>query len=243
LVARGDERRHIYAYLKDFLFSEERARQPVSSLSGGERSRLLLARLFTRPANVLVLDEPTNDLDTDTLELLEARLVEYEGTVLVVSHDRAFLDNLCTSSIVFEGNGAFREYVGGYSDWQRVVRRREEESAASGSGASKSGGRKSASARPAANAGPTAGGGAAGETTAPDARRRLSFRERQEWTELPGRIEALEHELHEIERRLSDPAFFQADPEAIRATTQRAREIPNEIERAFERWGELDARA
>ncbi len=242
-VALGDERRHIYAYLKDFLFSEERARQPVSSLSGGERSRLLLARLFTRPANVLVLDEPTNDLDTDTLELLEARLVEYAGTVLVVSHDRAFLDNLCTSSIVFEGNGAFREYVGGYSDWQRVVRRREEESAASGPGARKSGGRKSASARPAANAGPTAGGGAAGETTAPDARRRLSFRERQEWTELPGRIEALEHELHEIERRLSDPAFFQADPEAIRATTQRAREIPDEIERAFERWGELDARA
>ncbi len=242
-VALGDERRHIYAYLKDFLFSEERARQPVSSLSGGERSRLLLARLFPRPANVLVLDEPTNDLDTDTLELLEARLVEYAGTVLVVSHDRAFLDNLCTSSIVFEGNGAFREYVGGYSDWQRVVRRREEESAASGPGARKSGGRKSASARPAANAGPTAGGGAAGETTAPDARRRLSFRERQEWTELPGRIEALEHELHEIERRLSDPAFFQADPEAIRATTQRAREIPDEIERAFERWGELDARA
>jgi ATP-binding cassette subfamily F protein uup len=242
-VAIGEERRHIYAYLRDFLFSEERARQPVSSLSGGERSRLLLARLFTRPANVLVLDEPTNDLDTETLELLEARLVEYMGTVLVVSHDRAFLDNLCTSSIVFEGNGRFREYVGGYSDWQRVARRREDERAATAASSRKSGGRASTPAAPGAHTGAAAEGPPDPGTTPPDTRRRLSFRERQEWNELPGQIEALEQELHEIEQRLSDPAFFQADPEAIRTTTQRAREIPEEIERAFERWAELDARA
>jgi ABC transport system ATP-binding/permease protein len=126
VVLQG-QRRHILGYLKDFLFQPERAREPVSSLSGGERNRLLLARLFARPANVLVLDEPTNDLDVETLELLETLLLEFEGTVLAVSHDRSFLDNLCSSVFVFEGEGVVREYVGGYSDWQRTVASRASE--------------------------------------------------------------------------------------------------------------------
>jgi len=224
-VMVGDQRRHIYAYLGDFLFSEERARQPVSSLSGGERNRLLLARLFTRPANVLVLDEPTNDLDTDTLELLEARLVEYQGTVLVVSHDRTFLDNLCTSTLVHEGSGSFKEYVGGYSDWQRVVRRQ-------------------AAAAPEATAARSGSRAPPAPATAPASRpKKLSYREREQWTELPCRIEALEHELHELQVSLSEPDFFQRDQEEIKTVTQRAQEIPVEIEQAFDLWAELDERA
>ena len=223
-VSIGDNRKHIYGYLQDFLFSAETARQPVGSLSGGERSRLLLAKLFTQPANVLVLDEPTNDLDTDTLELLEARLVAYEGTVLVVSHDRAFLDNLCTSTLVFEGQGAFKEYVGGYSDWQRTVAAQESE-------------------RPGVS-----GGG--GKPPAPKAKhksdgerpKKLSYNEKQEWGELPGQIEVLEHELHMLQTRLADPAFFQKNADEIRKVGQRAKEIPAEIDRLFERWGELDER-
>ncbi len=221
----GDERKHIYGYLQDFLFSPETARQPVGSLSGGERNRLLLAKLFTRPANVLVLDEPTNDLDTDTLELLEARLLAYEGTVLLISHDRTFLDNLCSSTLVFEGDGTFTEYVGGYSDWQRTLKRRESEVAAPGrthpTPRAPTGRQRADSGKP----------------------KRLSYRERQEWTALPGQIEELEQELHELQERLGDPAFFRGDSEEIRTVSQRAKEIPEGIERAFERWGELDERA
>ncbi|HSG46383.1 MAG TPA: ATP-binding cassette domain-containing protein, partial [Longimicrobiales bacterium] len=131
-VLQGGERRHVLSYLQDFLFAPERSRQPVKALSGGERNRLLLARLFTRTANLLVLDEPTNDLDAETLELLEERLMDFGGTVLVVSHDRQFLDNLCSSTLVFEGDGRVKEYVGGYSDWQRVVQGRRQEEATSG---------------------------------------------------------------------------------------------------------------
>ncbi|MDA0327941.1 MAG: ATP-binding cassette domain-containing protein [Gemmatimonadetes bacterium] len=224
-VTLGDERKHIYGYLQDFLFSPEQSRQPVGSLSGGERNRLLLAKLFTQPANVLVLDEPTNDLDTDTLELLEVRLLAYQGTTLVVSHDRAFLDNLCTTSFVFEGEGAFKEYVGGYSDWRRVVEARERSAEALPS----SGGREPSNKTP---------------TRSDDKKaRRLSFQERKEWTALPGQIEALEHELHEVQMRLSDPGFFHGDAGEIRAVSQRAQEIPVEIDTAFERWGALDERA
>jgi len=226
-VTIGEDRKHIYGYLQDFLFSVETARQPVSSLSGGERSRLLLARLFTRPANVLVLDEPTNDLDTDTLELLEARLVAYEGTVLVVSHDRAFLDNLCTSTVVFEGAGTFKEYIGGYSDWKRTVARQEP---SSGPGSRARGKASPSSASPPASSGA-------------EMPPKLTYKERQEWTALPGRIEALEHERHGLEVRLSDPSFFRGDAGEIRAVTQRTKEIGDEIERAFELWGELDERA
>lgn len=193
-------------------------------MSGGERSRLLLAKLFTQPANVLVLDEPTNDLDTDTLELLEARLVAYRGTVLVVSHDRTFLDNLCTSTLVFEGQGTFKEYVGGYSDWQRTVAGRDSGQAVASGGGTKVRGPK-------------------GKPKSDDGKpKKLSYKERQEWTALPGQIEALEHELHGLQTRLADPTFFLGDAGEIRSVSQRAKEIPGEIDEAFDRWGTLDER-
>jgi len=220
------ERRHILSYLQDFLFSPEQARQKVSSLSGGERNRLLLARLFTRPANVLVLDEPTNDLDLETLELLEARLVAFQGTVLVVSHDRAFLDNVCTSTLVFEGKGEVKEYVGGYSDWRRVVERqeavkREEESS------------RSASRKPQP---PTR------EKPRSPPSRRLSFHEKRELEGLPARIEALESELEAVHQRMADPEFFKEDSEVIRAATAAAESLPEEIESLMDRWTELEER-
>ncbi|MEQ1858043.1 MAG: ATP-binding cassette domain-containing protein, partial [Longimicrobiales bacterium] len=224
-ITVGEERKHIYGYLEDFLFPAASARQPVSSLSGGERSRLLLARLFTRPANVLVLDEPTNDLDTDTLELLEARLVDYSGTALIVSHDRTFLDNLCTSTLVFEGSGTFKEYVGGYSDWKRTVARREIQPSLTSDGTGKARGTR------------------APASPGTDKPKKLSYKERQTWTELPGRIEELEHERLGIQTRMSDPTFFQGPAGEIRNATQRLKEIPDEIERAFDLWAELDQRA
>ena len=226
-IVVGDERKHVYGYLQDFLFSAETARQPVGSLSGGERNRLLLAKLFTQPANVLVLDEPTNDLDTDTLELLEARLVAFAGTVLVVSHDRAFLDNLCTGTLVFEGRGTFKEYVGGYSDWQRTIAARET-AQAKGEGAKSKTKPKGSRAKPKLDDGRP---------------KKLSFKERQEWTALPGQIEDLEQELIELQERLADPAFFKGEPQEIRTVSRRVTEIPQEIDTAFERWGTLDERA
>jgi ABC transport system ATP-binding/permease protein len=234
-VVLDGERRHVLSYLQDFLFSRERAGQPVSSLSGGERNRLLLARLFTRPANLLVLDEPTNDLDAETLELLEARLVEFGGTVLVVSHDRQFLDEVCTSTLVFEGGGRVKEYVGGYSDWRRTVQARGEDDAL----------RRT---KPAAKRDPTRqpSDASAGAVTRPDAPARpkkLSFAERREWEALPGRIEALEKELDAIHARMSGPGFFREGPDAIRAATDRSQALPHEIEAAFSRWAELDERA
>ncbi|MGI9625589.1 MAG: ATP-binding cassette domain-containing protein [Longimicrobiales bacterium] len=224
-VTIGEERKHIYSYLDDFLFSSELARQPVSTLSGGERNRLLLAKLFTQPANVLVLDEPTNDLDTDTLELLEARLLAFKGTVLVVSHDRAFLDNLCTNTLVYEGNGKFKEYVGGYSDWKRTVD--QQVAAGAGTQASRQG------PRPA-----TPKGSSRSKRPA-----RLNYKEKKEWADLPRQIESLEQELERLQQRLADPTFFKGDADDIRTVTQRARTIPEEIERAFERWAALDERA
>jgi ATP-binding cassette subfamily F protein uup len=231
-VVIDGERRHIFSYLEDFLFSPERARQPVSALSGGERNRLLLARLFTQPANVLVLDEPTNDLDAETLELLEARLLDFGGTVLVVSHDRQFLDDLCTSTLVFEGLGVVKEYVGGYSDWKRVANARPE--------AERQVDRKARSSPPAPS------------TSATDASakpKKLSWAEKKEWESLPARIEALEAELDALHGRMGDPGFFKGDKgskgdaDAIRAATERSQALPGEIETAYARWAELDERA
>ena len=170
VVLDGD-RKHVMSYLADFLFSSERAREPVRNLSGGERNRLLLARLFTQPANVLVLDEPTNDLDTETLELLEARLLDFSGTVLVVSHDRTFLDNLCSSSLVFEGLGKVKEYVGGYSDWKRTVARSAAQATEPPLNKPKKG-------VPASD----------GNRTAPDRHKKLSYKEKREWEMLPDRM-------------------------------------------------------
>ncbi len=214
----GGKERHVYGYLEDFLFTPERARQPVSALSGGERNRLLLAKMFTRPANVLVLDEPTNDLDTETLELLEALLVEFEGTVLVVSHDRRFLDNLCTSTLVFEGDGVVREYVGGYSDWQRVTAGSGGESATRGAAAAPAG-------RPRTRT------------------NKLSFKERKELEALPDRIAGLEEELESLHTRMGGAGFFKEPPEVIRNTRDRAAAIPGEIDVAMDRWAELEERA
>ncbi|MEQ9570292.1 MAG: ATP-binding cassette domain-containing protein, partial [Longimicrobiales bacterium] len=228
-VGTGPERRHVLSYLQDFLFSAERARQPVRALSGGERNRLLLARMFTRPANVLVLDEPTNDLDTETLELLEARLVAFPGTVLAVSHDRRFLDNLCTSMLVFEGEGRVKEYVGGYTDWKRAVARRESpaEDEGGGSRARRDRGARRGRRSPQDDGGP----------------KKLSWAERQEFEALPERIEALEQELANVHRTLADPEFYKGDPDAIRTTSERADALEAEIDAALERWAALGERA
>jgi ATP-binding cassette subfamily F protein uup len=222
-------KRHVLSYLQDFLFSPARAKEPVSSLSGGERNRLLLARLFLRPSNLLVLDEPTNDLDSDTLELLEARLLSFQGTVLVVSHDRRFLDNLCSSTLVFEGDGVVKEYVGGYSDWRRTVEARAEAQDDGALESKRKRGKKAAS-QPR-------------KPKTPPPAHRLSYRERQEWEALPGRIEALEGELGSVHEAMADPDFFKGDPEAIRDATLRSESLAKEIEEAYTRWAELDERS
>ncbi len=222
-VVVDGNKRHVLSYLQDFLFSPERAKEPVSSLSGGERNRLLLARLFIRPANVLVLDEPTNDLDAETLELLEARLLEFKGTVLVVSHDRSFLDNLCSSTLVFEGEGAVKENVGGYSDWQRTVTTQADTAPMK-----KERGKKTAS-------NPR-------KRKDPPKADRLSYGEKKEWEYLPARIEELEHELEALHEEMARPDFFRGDPGTIRAATARSQSLPQEIEAAFERWAVLDQR-
>ena len=209
--------RHVQGYLHDFLFPAERARSPVKALSGGERNRLLLARLFTRPANVLVLDEPTNDLDLETLELLEQQLMEFPGTLLLVSHDRIFLDNVVTSTFVFEGDGRIQEYVGGYQDWlrQRPVAPAEEKVA------------------------PTAA--ASAESPAP--RKRLSFNERRELDVLPSRIEALEVEQQELGAAIAAADFYKKAPADITRTLNRLEDVQRELHAAYARWDQLDSRA
>ena len=220
-VVIDGQRRHVLGYLQDFLFPPDRARQPVKALSGGERNRLLLARLFTRPSNVLVLDEPTNDLDTETLELLEALLVEYSGTVLLVSHDRAFLDHVVTSTLVFEGPGVVREYVGGYEDWLRQ--------------------------RPAPRPEPRQGKPSPGERTPPrsaDAERprKLSYRDQRELDALPARIEALEGERDALLASMSEPAFYQREGSAIRAVQTQLEQLEQALETAYALWASLESR-
>ena len=216
--------RHVHGYLRDFLFAPERAASPVKALSGGERNRLLLARLFTRPANVLVLDEPTNDLDIETLELLEEQLVEWSGTLLLVSHDRAFLDNVVTSTFVFEGGGRVEEYVGGYEDW---LRQRGAASAPRGAGTAAAAVRAPAPPRSTASAAP--------------ASRKLSFKERRELDELPARIEALEAEERELNARIAGPDFYKEGSAAIAAALARLEALAEEYRSAYERWEELES--
>jgi ABC transport system ATP-binding/permease protein len=219
----GKQRKHVKSYLGDFLFSPARATSPIRSLSGGERNRLLLARLFARPANVLVLDEPTNDLDIDTLELLEELLQEYEGTVFLVSHDRAFLDNVVTSTIAFEGDGRWREYEGGVEDWLTQSKRSREIAAA-------------AAAKPAATPAPPPPPPPAAPAVA---RRKLGYKEQRELEALPARIEALENEQKTIQAELNAGAVFRDDPARAVLLAQRIEQIETELMAALERWDVL----
>jgi len=226
-VEFNGQRKHVMSYLNDFLFAPERANSPVRTLSGGERNRVLLARLFALPANVLVLDEPTNDLDIDTLELLEELLQSYAGTVFLVSHDRRFLDNVVTSTIAWEGEdtpGLWREYEGGYEDWQ-LQRVRAREIAAA---------RPRAAAPVAVPPPPVA--------KPPAAPRKLSFKEQRELQEMPARIEALEAEQREIGERLVSSALYTDEPQRVGELQARYAQIEDELMTALERWETLSAR-
>ncbi len=218
-VEIGGERKHVMTYLGDFLFPPQRAEAPVKTLSGGERNRLLLARLFARPANLLVLDEPTNDLDIESLELLEATLQEYSGTLLLVSHDRAFLDNVVTQTLVAEGDGTWREYVGGYSDW--VQQRQPPETGAA----------SATRLRPALDT---------TRARAPTAR--LSYKEQRALAALPVEIESLETEQREITQRMSLAGYHQTSVDQMKSDRQRVAHIEHEIASKFELWSALDLR-
>ena len=224
-VEIGRERKHVIGYLGDFLFAPQRARSPVKSLSGGERNRLLLARLFARPANVLVLDEPTNDLDIETLELLEQLLQDYAGTLFLVSHDRAFLDNVVTQTIAYEGGGGWSEYAGGYQDWAdyQAKRRADEPSAA-----------------PVRQASVVAEALDSAPKAKADGNRKLSYKESRELAELPGKIAALEQEQNEINLRLEDPSLYQSQPREAHALSERLVAIDDELMQLLERWEELE---
>ncbi|MDO9236566.1 MAG: ATP-binding cassette domain-containing protein [Aquabacterium sp.] len=228
-------RKHVMGYLQDFLFSPARANSPVHTLSGGERNRLLLARLFAKPSNVLVLDEPTNDLDIDTLDLLEDLLAEYPGTVFLVSHDRRFLDNVVTSTLVSEGDGAWREYEGGVQDWLIQSKRAKALAAANA---------KVATATPAAASKPAATPQAASQTVAPAAAkaRKLSYKEQRELDELPQRITAVETEQKTLEAKLADPGVYQREAAQIPAMQARFAAIDEELLGLMERWELLSAR-
>jgi ATP-binding cassette subfamily F protein uup len=221
-VTANGRTRHVHAYLRDFLFSDERARSPVKALSGGERNRLLLARLFTRPANVLVLDEPTNDLDIETLELLEEQLVEWPGTLLLVSHDRIFLDNVVTSTIVFEGDGRIQEYVGGYQDWLRQAQRTQREQRTQRK--DRTDPKESAA------------------VSAVAERKKLSYKEQRELEALPGRIEALESEQRVLGEKIAGPEFYKEDAGGIKTSLDRVNELQRELARVYARWDELESR-
>jgi len=228
--------RHVNAYLRDFLFPAARAQSPVKALSGGERNRLLLARLFTRPANLLVLDEPTNDLDLETLELLEAQLVEWPGTLLLVSHDRAFLDNVVTSTIVFEGDGVVQEYVGGYEDW---VRQRSVPVSTAPTAID-----SNSSARPRLG-GAARGPGVVGVASATPSTKttKLSYKERRELEALPARIEALEAAQCAASEAIADPGFYREPAATIAEALERAARLEAELGDLYARWDALESRA
>ena len=216
-VIINGRRLHIMSYLGDFLFAPARARSPIRSLSGGEKNRVLLARLFSKPVNLLVMDEPTNDLDIETLELLEELLIQFDGTLLLVSHDRAFLDNVITSTMVFEGEGQVSEYVGGYSDWLRSKEPEPDQPAAP----------KSAAARPK----PTR------------AKKKLSYNEQKELDRLPATIEALEARQAELNALVASADFYQSDKEIITRTLDALKSAEQQLEQHYARWDELEALA
>jgi len=214
--------RHVVGYLKGFLFSPKRSDTPVKALSGGERNRVILAKLFTRPANLLVLDEPTNDLDIETLEVLEEKLCEYSGTLIVVSHDREFLDNVVTSTIVFEENGRIQEYVGGYSDWVRQGKRLAVTDNPYEAEERKRRAAERRRQRPAT---------------------KLSYKDQRELDALPAEIEKLETAIADLQQTVADPGFYAQDGDAVRETLQRLADTEAELERRVERWGELETLA
>jgi ATP-binding cassette subfamily F protein uup len=214
-------KRHVMSYLGDFLFAPARARSPVKSLSGGEKNRLLLARLFTKPANLIVMDEPTNDLDLETLELLEEKLVNFDGTLLLVSHDRAFLDNVATSVFALDGTGEVEEFIGGYTDWlayhkqaQAVIKKAEaakkEKTVAS---------------------------------TAPAKKKKLSFKEQQELKQLPALIEELENQQAALTQQIGLPTFYKQDPQTVNKTLDKLKALEATLEQTYARWDELEAQA
>jgi ATP-binding cassette subfamily F protein uup len=238
----GRERKHVKSYLGDFLFSPARANSPVSSLSGGERNRLLLARLFARPANVLVLDEPTNDLDIDTLELLEDLLQNYDGTVFLVSHDRTFLDNVVTSTIAFEGEGRWREYEGGVTDWLTQSARATELAKSKGQKGAQpfNYGRdqllKQEQSKPSLPSNT--------QVAAPVVKaRKLSFKEQRELDGLPERIAALETEQRDIATLLADGTLYASDNARALGLAARSAKIDDELLTALERWETLGSPA
>ena len=232
-VLINGQRKHVVGYLQDFLFSPERVQTRVSFLSGGERNRLLLARLFTKPANVLVLDEPTNDLDAETLELLEELLANFSGTLLIVSHDRAFLNNVATSTFVFEGNGVIREFDGGYDDWLRqksdtnqqaaATAKAEQKYQASGSAESSTDNSSPTNSKPASKP------------------RRLSFKEQRELETLPKRIEEIENRQKELHALMADPSFYQKSREEIAAATDELEQLEEELLEKLDRWESLES--
>jgi ATP-binding cassette subfamily F protein uup len=226
-VEVNGEKRHISSYLADFLFSAKRAGTPVRALSGGERNRLLLARLFARPANLLVLDEPTNDLDMESLDLLEASLQSFPGTLLLVSHDRVFVDNVVTQTLVAEGNGHWQEYAGGYRDWLAQRPAAGSATAAQPSGTALAG------------AGPAAAGRAGGAAPAA-ARRKMSYKEVRELAALPEQITALESEQRALTAHMCQPDYFRAGAERMRVDRARAAEIETQLSNRLERWEQLE---
>jgi len=213
-------KRHVMSYLADFLFAPARARSPVKSLSGGEKNRLLLARLFTKPANLIVMDEPTNDLDLETLEILEEKLVDYQGTLLLVSHDREFLDNVVTSVLVFEGEGRVEEYIGGYADWQALNQRNkkiEAEQVKAAETAVKAEKPKAAAAK------------------------KLSYKDQRELEQLPALIEQLENRQAELSAKIASPEFYKQSQDAVAAALADVQSAEAELAEAYRRWEELDA--
>ena len=221
-VTVNGKEKHVISYLQDFLFAPDRANSPVNALSGGERNRLLLAKLFIKPANVLVLDEPTNDLDVDTLELLEELLLNYTGTVLIVSHDRAFINNLVTSCFVFEGEGKISEFFGSYDDWlrQRSTTKKPEKKKA------KAVEKKEvvAETKPDNNTG-----------------KKLSFNDQQELKNLPKEIETLESKVTDLEAQMADPNFFKQEHHVTAAVTDELQEINATLKTKYDRWEELES--
>jgi len=217
----GGKPQHIMGYLQKFLFSPEQSRTCVKFLSGGERNRILLAKLFTKPANVIVLDEPTNDLDAETLELLEQQLVAFSGTVLLVSHDREFLNNVVTSTMVFEHEGV-KEYDGGYNDWLRQRPDPVEPVKQRGSKIK------------------AVAGKSPKNITVPSGRRRLSYKEQQELAGLPAKIEQLESEIAEIHQLMATPEYYQQPGGQIAGTQARLDDMERELAAAYQRWEELE---